>query len=42
MLQIDENFWLRHCMHIPCNVPFSWTTRVSRFQKGESNLDFTE
>ena len=24
------------------NGPFSWTTRVSRYQKGKTNLDFTE
>jgi len=24
------------------NVPLSWTTRVSRYQKGKTNLDFTE
>jgi len=24
------------------NVPFSGTTRVSRYQKGKANLDFTE
>jgi len=26
----------------PFNGPFSRTTRVSRYQKGETNLDFTE
>ena len=26
----------------PFTGPFSWTTRVSRYQKGETNLDFTE
>ena len=26
----------------PFNGPFSGTTRVSRYQKGETNLDFTE
>jgi len=26
----------------PFNGPFSWTTRVSRYQKGKTNLDFTE
>jgi len=26
----------------PFNVPFSWTTWVSRYQKGKTNLDFTE
>ena len=26
----------------PFNVPFSGTTGVSRYQKGKTNLDFTE
>ena len=26
----------------PFNGPFSGTTQVSRYQKGETNLDFTE
>ena len=26
----------------PFNGPFSWTTRVGRYQKGKTNLDFTE
>ena len=26
----------------PFNGPFSWTTRVSQYQKGKTNLDFTE
>jgi len=26
----------------PFNVPFSGTTQVSRYQKGKTNLDFTE
>jgi len=26
----------------PLNGPFSGTTRVSRYQKGKTNLDFTE
>jgi len=26
----------------PFNRPFSGTTRVSRYQKGKTNLDFTE
>jgi len=26
----------------PFNGPFSWTTRVGRYQKGKNNLDFTE
>ena len=28
--------------HTPFNGPFSGTTRVSRYQKGKTNLDFTE
>ena len=28
--------------HTPFNGPFSGTTRVSRYQKGETDLDFTE
>ena len=31
-------FWLPH----PFNGPFSGTTQVSRYQKGKTNLDFTE
>ena len=26
----------------PFNGPFSWTTQVSWYQKGKTNLDFTE
>jgi len=26
----------------PVNSPFSWTTRLSQYQKGKTNLDFTE
>jgi len=26
----------------PFNGPFSWTTQVSRYQKGKTSLDFTE
>ena len=26
----------------PCNDYFSWTTQVSQYQKGKTNLDFTE
>ena len=26
----------------PFNGPLSWTTQVSRYQKGKTNLDFTE
>jgi len=28
--------------HTPVQWPFSGTTRVSRYQKGKTNLDFTE
>ena len=31
-----------HYTHTPFNGPFSRTTRVSRYQKGKTNLDFTE
>ena len=36
-----------HCIHThththPFNSPLSGTTRMSRYQKGETNLDFTE
>jgi len=31
-----------HTRTQPFNGPLSWTTRVSRYQKGKSNLDFTE
>jgi len=31
-----------HTHTLPFNGPFSGTTRVSRYQKGETNLDFTE
>ena len=32
----------RATSHPPFNGPFSGTTRVSRYQKGKTNLDFTE
>ena len=31
-----------HTIYIPFNGPFSGTTRVSRYQKGKTDLDFTE
>ena len=37
MLQIDA-----HTHTHTFNGPFSGTTRVSRYQKGKTNLDFTE
>jgi len=33
---------LRHTHTHPLNGPFSGTTRVSRYQKGKTNLDLTE
>jgi len=31
------------CTHThPFKGPLSWTTRVSRYQKGKTNLDFTD
>ena len=32
---------IHHYTH-PLNGPFSGTTQVSRYQKGNTNLDFTE
>ena len=32
----------QHTHTHPCNGPLSGTTRVSRYQKGKTNLDFTE
>ena len=32
----------QHTHTHPFNGPFSGTTRVSRYQKGKTNLDFTE
>ena len=36
------NFFLRHTHTHTFNGPLSRTTRVIRYQKGETNLDFTE
>ena len=33
---------MRHTHTLSFNGPFSGTTRVSRYQKGKTNLDFTE
>jgi len=38
LVDIKSKLLLLH----PFNGPFSGTTRVSRYQKGETNLDFTE
>ena len=36
-------FWRGYTVHTqPFNGPLSGTTRVSQYQKGETNLDFTE
>ena len=34
--------WVTHAHTHPFNGPFSGTTRVSQYQKGKTNLDFTE
>jgi len=41
-MQQPENYYARLTTLHPFNGPFSGTTRVSRYQKGETNLDFTE
>jgi len=45
-VQIGLPFWYRvtrvHTYTHPFNGPLSGTTRVSRYQKGKTNLDFTE
>jgi len=33
---------IQHTYIHPFNGPFSWTTGISRYQKGKTNLDFTE
>jgi len=35
-------FSITHTHTHPFNGPFSGTTQVSRYQKGKTNLDFTE
>jgi len=39
-LMFHKVVWHTHTH--PFNGPFSWTTRVGRYQKGKTNLDFTE
>jgi len=34
--------WTEHTHTHPFNAPLSGTTRVNRYQKGKTNLDFTE
>jgi len=41
MPQIENSHTHAHT-HTPVLRPFSGTTRVSRYQKGKTNLDFTE
>jgi len=38
----DALAWLIQLYTHPFNGPFSGTTQVSRYQKGKTNLDFTE
>ena len=42
MIQKDIIETNLHAHTHPFNGPFSGTTRVSRYQKGKTNLDFTE
>jgi len=39
-LHNEKKYWLAHTH--PFNGPFSRTTQVGRYQKGETNLDFTK
>ena len=39
-VESDRRAWNTHTH--PFNSPFSGTTRVNRYQKGKTNLDFTE
>jgi len=41
-LKIGFTFLLQHTHTHPFNGSLSRTTRVSRYQKGKTNLDFTE
>jgi len=43
--KVLQPFWNSNTTHTdthPYNGPFSWTIWVSRYQKGKTNLDFTE
>ena len=45
MHKVLQPFWNSNTTHTdthPYNGPFSWTIWVSRYQKGKTNLDFTE
>ena len=39
---INDNIFFLNTNTHPFNGPFSGTTQVSRYQKGKTNLDFTE
>jgi len=44
---VHQSFTIRLCRSVlththPFNSPFSGTTQVSQYQKGKTNLDFTE
>ena len=41
LVELLRNVYAAH-IHIPFNGPLSRTIRVSRYQKGKTNLDFTE
>ena len=38
----QDLWWKKHTHTHPFNGPFSGTTQVSWYQKGKTNLDFTE
>jgi len=43
--KVGTSVWCNPDTHThthPFNGPFSWTTRVGRYQKGKTNLDCTE
>ena len=42
VLKTDDSVTHKHTHTHPFNGPFSGTTRVGRYQKGKTNVDFTE
>jgi len=42
MLTVFQTSFMLDTHTQPFNGPFSGTTRMSRYQKGKTNLDFTE
>jgi len=43
LYQYNVTYQIRHKLHThPFNGPFSGTTRLGRYQKGKTSLDFTE